>query len=112
MHVFIVDYQVPFADRQSIQDFCTNAIEQLVHAKIASLWILKVQDNSHPVIATLTSLISYGKLELITELVGQKRKKTYSKDSLVVTHLTTNSQASSKLMCVYSSVGVAKVKNR
>jgi hypothetical protein len=49
--------RVPLASRQPVQDFCTNVIEQLLHARVANLWVLKVQDTSHPVIATLKSLI-------------------------------------------------------
>jgi hypothetical protein len=54
----LISVKVPFSDRQSSQDFCTNAIEQLLHFKIANFWVLKTQDDSHPIIATLKSLIN------------------------------------------------------
>jgi hypothetical protein len=49
--------KVRFADRQSAQDFCTNAIQQLLQAEIASLWILRPQNETHSYIDALKSLI-------------------------------------------------------
>lgn len=47
---------VRIADRQSAQDFCTNAIQQLLQAGIASLWILRPRDESHSLTDALKSL--------------------------------------------------------
>ncbi|KAJ5697453.1 hypothetical protein N7488_011137 [Penicillium malachiteum] len=49
--------KVRIADRQSAQDFCTNAIQQLLHAGIASLWILKPCDETYSSLDALKSLI-------------------------------------------------------
>ncbi|KAJ6037116.1 hypothetical protein N7540_001395 [Penicillium herquei] len=49
--------KVRIADRQSAQDFCTNAIQQLSHAGIASLWILRPCDDTHSSLDALKSLI-------------------------------------------------------
>ncbi|CAI7619089.1 unnamed protein product [Penicillium pancosmium] len=54
----LIIVKVPFSDRKSAQDFCTNSIEQLLDSKIASFWVLKTQDDSHPIIPTLKSLIN------------------------------------------------------
>jgi hypothetical protein len=54
----LISVKVPISDRQSAQDFCANAIEQLLHSQIANFWVLKSQDDSHPTIATLKSLIN------------------------------------------------------
>lgn len=49
--------KVRFTDWQSARDFCTNAIQQLLQAGIASLWILSPRDESHFFIDALKSLI-------------------------------------------------------
>jgi hypothetical protein len=54
----LITVKVPFFDRQSAQDFCTNAIEQLLYSKTANFWVLKTHNHSHPIIATLKSLIN------------------------------------------------------
>ncbi|KAJ5806407.1 uncharacterized protein N7503_004009 [Penicillium pulvis] len=49
--------RVRIADRQSVQDFSTNVIQQLLQAGLASLWILKPRDETHSSIDALKSLI-------------------------------------------------------
>lgn len=44
-------------DRQLVQDFCTNIIEQLLKSRIAIFWVLKGKDETHSVIDALKSLI-------------------------------------------------------
>lgn len=49
--------RVRIADRQSVQDFSTNVIQQLLQAGLASLWILRPRDETHSSIDALKSLI-------------------------------------------------------
>lgn len=53
----LMSIKVPFSSRRPVQDFCTNVIEQLCHAQIAVLWVLKSKDDTYSVPATLKSLI-------------------------------------------------------
>ncbi|KAI2788324.1 hypothetical protein POX_e06338 [Penicillium oxalicum] len=53
----LLPVQVRIADRLVAQDFCTNIVEQLLHNRIANLWVLPHQSECHPVMATLKSLI-------------------------------------------------------
>jgi len=46
-----------FRDRHHIQDLCTNVIEQLTEAGIATLWVLKGKDQTSSVGEILKSLV-------------------------------------------------------
>ncbi|KAL2009477.1 hypothetical protein VTN00DRAFT_5284 [Thermoascus crustaceus] len=49
--------KVALRDRQLVQDFCTNIIEQLLKSRIAIFWVLKRKDETHSIIDALKSLI-------------------------------------------------------
>ena len=46
-----------FRERLEVRDFCTNVIEQLVTARVATLWILRDRDRQYSLPEVLKSLI-------------------------------------------------------
>ena len=46
-----------FRERLEVRDFCTNVIEQLVNARIATLWILRDRGQAYSLVEVLRSLI-------------------------------------------------------